>query len=151
MYFLVSVHANRHYKQLIFCVILIVSFRAVDTINRLPADAINGFCSSASHGESHNSKCQSLLSHKDMMRRIRCEVLIIWSEKPLSLAQGRYAQIKDHVDNLKKCLIENVQNGESSLRLKCEYCDYLFLAYMFVILLRGMQHVFLTKTKWSKF
>jgi hypothetical protein len=47
-----------------------------------------------SHGESHISKCQSLLNHKEEVTWIRSEALIIYYEDPLVLAQGKVAQVK---------------------------------------------------------
>jgi hypothetical protein len=47
-----------------------------------------------SHGESHISKCQSLLNHKEEVIWIRSEVLIIYYEDPLLPAQGKVAQVK---------------------------------------------------------
>jgi hypothetical protein len=46
------------------------------------------------HGESHISKCQSLLNHKEEVTWIRSEVLIIYCEDPLLPAQGKVAQVK---------------------------------------------------------
>jgi hypothetical protein len=46
------------------------------------------------HGESHISKCQSLLNHKEEVTRIRSEVLIIYCEDPLLRAQGKVTQVK---------------------------------------------------------
>jgi hypothetical protein len=47
-----------------------------------------------SHGESHISRCQSLLNHKEEVTWIRSEVLIIYYEDPLLPAQGKVAQVK---------------------------------------------------------
>ena len=47
-----------------------------------------------SHGESHSSKCQSLLNHKEEVTWIRSEVLIIYYEDPLLPAQGKVAQVQ---------------------------------------------------------
>jgi hypothetical protein len=47
-----------------------------------------------SHGESHISKCQSLLNYKEEVTWIRSEVLIIYCEDPLLPAQGKVAQVK---------------------------------------------------------
>jgi hypothetical protein len=47
-----------------------------------------------SHGESHISKCQSLLNHKEEVTSIRSEFLIIYYKDPLLLAQGKVAQVK---------------------------------------------------------
>jgi hypothetical protein len=47
-----------------------------------------------SHVESHISKCQSLLNHKEEVTWIRSEVLIIYCEDPLLPAQGNVAQVK---------------------------------------------------------
>jgi hypothetical protein len=47
-----------------------------------------------SHGEPHISECQSLLNHKEEMRWIRSEVLIIYCDDPLLPAQGKVAQVK---------------------------------------------------------
>jgi hypothetical protein len=47
-----------------------------------------------SNGESHISKCQSLLTHKEEVTWIRSEVLIIYCEDPLLLTQGKVAQVK---------------------------------------------------------
>jgi hypothetical protein len=46
------------------------------------------------HGESYIPKCQSLLNHKEEVTWIRSEVLIIYCEDPLLLAQGKVAQVK---------------------------------------------------------
>jgi hypothetical protein len=46
-----------------------------------------------SHGESHISKCQSLLNHKEDVTWIRSEILIIYCEDPLLPAQGKVAQV----------------------------------------------------------
>jgi hypothetical protein len=46
------------------------------------------------HGESHISKCQSILNHKEEVTWIRSEVLIIYCEDPLLPAQGNVAQVK---------------------------------------------------------
>jgi hypothetical protein len=46
-----------------------------------------------SHGESHISKCQSLLNHKEYVTWIRSEILIIYCEDPLLPAQGKVAQV----------------------------------------------------------
>jgi hypothetical protein len=45
-----------------------------------------------SHGESHISKSQSLLNHKEEVTWIRSEVLNIYCEDPLLPAQGKVAQ-----------------------------------------------------------
>jgi hypothetical protein len=47
-----------------------------------------------SHGESHISKCQSLLNHKEDVTWIRSEVLIIYCEDPLLPTYGKVAQVK---------------------------------------------------------
>jgi hypothetical protein len=47
-----------------------------------------------SHGESHISKSQSLLNHKEEVTWIRSEVLIIYCEDTLLPAQGKVAQVK---------------------------------------------------------
>jgi hypothetical protein len=47
-----------------------------------------------SHGESHSSKCQSLLNHKEEVTWIRSKILIIYCEDPLLPAQGKAAQVK---------------------------------------------------------
>jgi hypothetical protein len=47
-----------------------------------------------SHGESHISKCQSLLNHKEEVAWIKSEVLIKYCEDPLLPAQGKVAQVK---------------------------------------------------------
>jgi hypothetical protein len=47
-----------------------------------------------SHGESHISKCRSLLNNKEEVTWIRSEILIIYCEDPLLLAQGKVAQVK---------------------------------------------------------
>jgi hypothetical protein len=47
-----------------------------------------------SHGESHISKCQSLLYLKEEVTWIRSEVLIIYCEDPLLPAKGKVAQVK---------------------------------------------------------
>jgi hypothetical protein len=47
-----------------------------------------------SHGESHISKCQSLLNHKEEVTWIRSEVLIIYCEDPLLPTQGKVTQVK---------------------------------------------------------
>jgi hypothetical protein len=46
------------------------------------------------HGESHISKCQSLLNHKEEVTWIISEVLIIYCEDPLLPAQGKIVEVK---------------------------------------------------------
>ena len=46
--YMVSVRDSRHHRCLIICVVIIVSVRATDTIDRLLADTIDIFCSSDS-------------------------------------------------------------------------------------------------------
>jgi hypothetical protein len=77
-------------------------------------------------------------------------VLIKWSENPVSSVQGGFAQVKIMLSTSSSNMIEKQQSGDSSLKLKCEYSAYLFLEYMFVILLKGMQHVLYDKYKVHK-
>jgi hypothetical protein len=51
-----------------------------------------------SHGESHISKCQSLLNHKEEVIWIRSEVLIIYCEDPLLRAQVKIMLISSSLD-----------------------------------------------------
>jgi hypothetical protein len=47
-----------------------------------------------SYGESHISKWQSLLNHKEEVAWKRSEVLIIYCEDPLLPARGKVTQVK---------------------------------------------------------